>query len=366
MVLLMPPLTKSPAEHPTLRTLAALAGVSRTTVSLALRNHPSISPATADRVRTLAAEQGYRPDPAIAKLMQHMRMKRVNRCQSTLCALQLRASTPCMRDYPMAVLNGARSRAESLGFGLDVMAIDEAGVAPSRLQRILVNRGIEGLLLLPMRAPVRLGDLLDWSRFSAVSATSSVIAPRLNAAMPDQFGNMLLLCRRLAENGCKRIGFVTVTDQDARVDHRLLSAYSWHSHFGGGDALSPFIMPRYDPDLDAATLHEWIRQQRPDAIISETNFFLDQIASALPIRLRNRILWASPSMLAPNERFIGIIEHAPEVGAAAVEMLAAMVQRGERGLPSVPRTTLIGGEFFVPRNARLKRSVSWRGPVLYR
>jgi hypothetical protein len=39
-------------------------------------------------------------------------------------------------------------------------------------------------------------------------------------------------------------------------------------------------------------------------------------------------------------------------------MLAAMVQRGECGLPVTPRTTLIGGQFFVPRFNARKRAVS--------
>jgi hypothetical protein len=39
-------------------------------------------------------------------------------------------------------------------------------------------------------------------------------------------------------------------------------------------------------------------------------------------------------------------------------MLAAMVQRGETGLPATPRTTLIAGRFFLPssRRRRVRRS----------
>lgn len=341
----MPP---APASRPTLRTLAALAGVSPMTVSLALRNHPSLPAATRARLRKLAAAQGYRPDPAITKLMHHLRTRRAHRRQSTLCGLHLRLPGPTMFDYGTAVLNGARARADSLGFGFEVMAIDEPGVTPHRLQRILLNRGIEGLVLLPMREPVHLADLIDWTKFSAVSATPSVMSPRLNEAMPDLFGNMLLLCKELTELGCHRIGLVPIAEHDARIKHRVLAPFLWHSYFGGGGALPPLVMPQYDPD--PRILREWIAQHRPDAIITNGEFTVARIHEFLPARDRRRITLASTSLRTPQTaRFAGILDNGSEVGAAAVETLAAMVQRGETGLPITPRITLIGGQFFTPK-----------------
>jgi LacI family transcriptional regulator len=339
-----------------MRTLAALAGVSPMTVSLALRNHPSLPAATRARIRKLAAMHGYRPDPAVTKLMHHLRTSRARRRQSTLCGLCLR-SLGANLDYGAAVLSGARARADSLGFGFEVMAIDEPGVSPGRLQRILLNRGIAGLLLLPMREPVHLANFLDWTKFPAVSATPSVMSPRLNEAMPDLFGNMLLLCQKLTERGCRRLGLVPVAEHDFRIKHRVLAPFLWHSHFGGGGALPPLVIPQYDPDPQL--LRDWIAEHRPDAIITNGEFTVSRIHQFLLPRDRRRIRLASTTLHSPGAaRFIGILDNGFEVGAAAVEMLAAMVQRGECGLPVTPRTTLIGGQFFVPRFNARKRAVS--------
>lgn len=330
-----------------MRTLAALAGVSPMTVSLALRNHPSLSATTAARVRELAAAHGYRPDPAIAKLMHHLRTRRVHRPQATLCGLRLRWDATASH-YGAAVLDGARRRAESLGFGFDVVVIDEPGVTPRRIQRILVDRGVEGLLLLPMREPVNLAGLLDWSRFAAVSATPSVMTPALNQTMPDLFGNTLLLCRKLTERGCRRIGLVAIAEHDVRVNHRVLAAFLWYSHFGGGATVPPLVIPLYDPDPVA--LRTWVREQQPDAIITNAEFTLGRIAQLVESGRSPRITFASTTLLSPaTSRFSGIVDNGPEVGAAAVEVLAAMVQRGECGLPSTPRTTHIVGQFFSPK-----------------
>lgn len=320
------------------------------TVSLALRDHPSISLATRTRLKKLAAAQGYRPDPAIAKLMHHLRTRRAQRVQSTLCGLYLKPVVPKASqryDYPTEVLEGARDRADALGFRFDTILINEDGLTPRRLQRILISRGVDGVVLLPMSAPVRLAGLFDWSLFAAVAATSSVLTPRLNTAIPDQFGNMLMLCRELASRGLKRIGLVTLAEQDVRVDHRVMAVFAWHSRFGGGAAIPPFVMPRRE--TDKAALADWIKTQAPEAIISDSEVDLDRISALLTPKERRRIVWASTSLLPSVARYSGINEKASEVGAAAVESVAAMIQRGERGLPATPRTTLIAGEYFEPK-----------------
>ena len=53
----------SAARRPTIRTLAEALGVSRTTVSEALRNHPRVNLETRRRVQEWAQSAGYRFNP---------------------------------------------------------------------------------------------------------------------------------------------------------------------------------------------------------------------------------------------------------------------------------------------------------------
>lgn len=332
------------------------------TVSLALRNDPSISTATRARIRKLAAEQGYRPAPEISKLMHHLRTRRASRMQSTLCGLCLRRQPgllpPRAYDYTDIIIEGVRQRAHSLGFGFDVMLIDEEGLTPRRLQRILLSRGVDGVIMLPLARPMKLAELLDWSNFAAVAATSSVLTPRMNTAIPDQYGNMLLLCRELMNRGLRRMGLVTRAEQDVRVDHRVMAVYTWHNNYGGGVATPPLVMSGTTPD--PAELRSWIEQHQPQAIISDSEIDLDRLTDLLPPKIVQSITWASTNVLPEMAHYIGIDEKVAEVGAAAVESVAAMIQRGERGLPETPRTTLIAGEFFVPKAFRGRRNLNGR------
>lgn len=49
----------------TMSDVASVAGVHKSTVSLALRNQPKLNAATRERIRKIAAELGYQPDPML-------------------------------------------------------------------------------------------------------------------------------------------------------------------------------------------------------------------------------------------------------------------------------------------------------------
>ena len=66
--------------------IADRVGLSRSAVSLALRNHPSIPEATRERVRQAAAELGYRRNPLVAALMMQLRQPR-HRATATLALI---------------------------------------------------------------------------------------------------------------------------------------------------------------------------------------------------------------------------------------------------------------------------------------
>jgi LacI family transcriptional regulator len=57
-----------PTEKLTIRQIAKLAGVSRSTASRVLNNHPNVSPELREQVRKVISETGYEPDPIARSL----------------------------------------------------------------------------------------------------------------------------------------------------------------------------------------------------------------------------------------------------------------------------------------------------------
>ena len=157
---------------PTVRQLAELAGVSRTTVSLALRNHPSISLPTRERIRVLADTHGYVLDPLYARLMGQLRVRRADRPTEKLAFL---TSWPERDEWYQKAYNdrnyykGACERAAKLGYEIEVFWAKEPGMTARRLSKILHTRSIRGVIILPLSRPyghfhaglaaLRLGDL---------------------------------------------------------------------------------------------------------------------------------------------------------------------------------------------------------------
>jgi DNA-binding LacI/PurR family transcriptional regulator len=320
------------------------------TVSLALRNHPRISAATRELVQRTAARLGYRPDPTVAKLMHHLRVRRRPGFQASLAALTTiaeDAESPYLHD----ILRSARRRAEELGYGFTLFRIDDAAAQPA-LQRVLRSRGVEGLILLPVAIPRAFDALLEWAEFSVVTTTYGVLAPEFHRVVPHQFGNALAMCQQLARAGYRRIGLVLPAEHDLRVHHGFSAAVAWQNLIGGTEFVRPLIHGGALPA--AAEVRAWFARERPDVIIAAGDKECRPIAQQLGLRVPGRIGFASAHK-AGRSVFAGIEERPAEIGATAIELLAGMIQRGEKGIPAVPKVTMIDGRWVEGRSVRGSR-----------
>ncbi|MBC7366137.1 MAG: LacI family DNA-binding transcriptional regulator [Undibacterium sp.] len=337
------------ASRPTLRSLAAEAGVSPMTVSLALRHSREVSVATRRRLQRLAARRGYRPDPTITKLMHHLRARVPARFKASICGLKQGWADERIRagNYVLRLEHGLRERADALGYGLNVLDIDDYP-APGQLERVLLSRGIEGLVVMPLRCPCDLTALLDWQAFSTVSATPSLSAPKFHSVMPHHFENMLEACAELTRSGFRRIGLALTKDWDQRVHHRWSGGLAWHNLFGGRPPVAPFIDPQTGPNVTPQAFFAWIGAERPDVILCETH---DRAAFSVMLKslsARRRPVIATLNW--PNPPATEGIDQRPErIGAVVIEVLAGMLTRGEKGVPALPNTTMIDGRWAVGR-----------------
>lgn len=325
--------------RPTLRDVALKAGVSAMTVSRALGNRYGIAPETRARIERIAGKLGYRPDPEIAKLMHHVRTRHRPRFHSLICGLTNRA--PALDEpYTRAVAEGAQRRAAEIGHAFTVLPIPADPAEWPGLQRILRTRGAQGLLLLPQNEPIDLTKLIEWREFAVVAATTSVTAPAVHRVAPDVFGNSLLICRELTARGYRRIGFVTSTRHDLRLQHAADAAAIWHGQRESAHAVPPLILPEADPGL----LQQWFRRTRPDVLVGSNPGELQWISRVLKLRVPGRIATVCLTTTGPLAKEVsGIDERPAAIGAAAVDMLAGMLVRRDQGLPKIPTSTVVSG-----------------------
>ena len=112
------PHSESPQKVVTIRDIAVGSGFSNATVSMALRNHPSISEKTRQLVREVADRMGYRANPLMAAHWEAVRSRKPPGFRSVIAILNDWESAPSMGSYPWLapVYAALRDRANALGY----------------------------------------------------------------------------------------------------------------------------------------------------------------------------------------------------------------------------------------------------------
>jgi DNA-binding LacI/PurR family transcriptional regulator len=322
---------------PTVRSIAAKAGVSATTVALALKNAPRIPPATRKRIQAIAKNAGYRPDPAVRKLMLHLRTRREHRLRANIAVLVPHPSAP--QYFSASLLNGIKTRAQNLGYAVSTLPFLNRRPDIVALQRMLRSRGIEGVIFAPLELPQALDAGFDFSDLSVVAATSSVLHPRFHAVMPNHYDNMIMACESLARIALTKIGLAISQNHDERVRHRTAGAIAWNMLF----KKTPMAAPLVAREMSDSDIFAWLKNEQPDAVVADHDFER-RLAALLPLAphpATKLITLNWPSRFTP----LGIDQRETEIGVAAVDVLSGMIERGEKGIPRNPRVTMIDGRW---------------------
>lgn len=323
----------------TMRDVAARAGVSRMTVSLALRNHPSLPSETRQRVRALAEQMGYRPNPGHSEVMARIRAGKRLRQAGNLAFLTGFATRDGWReDLFVSVFQGARDRAAQLGYGLEEVWIKQPGMTGQRLTTVLGARGIRGLILGPLS--VSRGHVsLDWSQFAVVAVGYSVWRPDVSRAVSHNFQNALIALRELRRLRYHRIGFATTTAFNERINYQAIGAFlAFEQRPSRVERVPPLLLPR----LNEASARRWFEKHRPEAVLY-SGVPLDTWLRNWGVQVPQDVAIANLSCARGTGRYAGIDPCSQDLGAAAVDLVVRKVQRNELGIPTRPETVMIPG-----------------------
>lgn len=337
------PKTK-PKGRVSLRDIAAAANVCLMTVSLSLRDNPKISSSTRERVKKLARELGYHPDPEISRLMKRLRISRTARGTTSLAILDFYPRLDFAElSYHRRIRQGILARAEALGFAVSQFQAAAYKFNLGHILKLVRNRGIDGLILFPsVVAPLTLDPAADWRDLSVVCVTNSILSPRFHSVVPHQFANMMRLIEAMKEHGRHKISAVIEESFDERTAHHFTAAMNWHGH-GRRILIVPNAVSAAGK---TALIARWIAKHDSDMVFAQSP---ESVIQALA-RLRRRQATVVAALGTPNnDQFSYLNEHPEVVGSAAIELLAGMMYYHETGVPQHPRMTMIDGELRLDR-----------------
>lgn len=315
----------------TLQDVAQQSGVHRTTVSLALRDHPRIPAATREKVKAVAARLGYRVNPLVAALMQSRRLGQPVKHMTLAYVTNYPTRygwKPVHHDRP-DFYPGAVTRARELGYNLEDFWLAEPGMTPHRFCDILAARNIHGLII--GRLPPGQNSLaLDWQRFSCVALGLTLRSPVLHHVTENHFDTVWQAMQRCLDRGYRRVGFVFSEANDSpRVGDRWLGAFLRQQlNFPVKDRLAPCpAVP-----ADETCFARWFARARPDAIIATharpVLGWLKRLGAKVPRDVGVVDLEDHPQLDCAGVRY-----EPAKVGALAVEMLVGLLHRNETGVP---------------------------------
>ncbi len=325
----------------TLQDVAARAGVHRTTVSLALRDHPSIPSETRRRIKAIAEELGYRANPLVTALMRSRRTGKAVKH----AVLAYVTNHPTRYGWRPPELNepdffpGAVERAKDLGYKLEHFWMAEPAMTPARLSDILSARGIHGVLI--GRLPEGLHQLdLAWERFSCVALGLTLEVPRLHHVGENHFFTARHSMQQCLQRDYRRVGFAFTTPNNyPRVGDRWLGGYySQQRLLASADRVTPY---EKGPDRDAFL--KWFERWRPDAILASRADRAIAWLREADVRVPRDVGVVDLRNEQPGLGHAGVFYVPSRVGALAVEMLVGLIYRQEIGVPEYPHEVLLPG-----------------------
>ena len=344
----------------TMADIAKRAGVHVTTVSLALRNHPSLPEGTRERLRKLAESMGYRPDPGLRALMSYRRNLRQRREVQTLAYVTNWDTRWAWKEFPahVAFFNGASERAQELGYAFEHFWLGEPQLCERRLGDILYARGIGGMVLASHRYDKDVRLDFDWSRLAAVKIDYFPHEPQLHIVTNDQRSILRLAMRQVMAAGYERVGLVLHADWDFGSDFGMSTGFiEAQQAVQPSERIPICYIEKSTPPPDeqwggrapSKALGAWIKKHRPDAVIGFGPAVLPQLQE-LGIEVPRDIAFADMFLTPTDGSIAGVRHNCQRVGALAVELLAGQLQTNSYGLPLFPTTTLVAGTWIDGRS----------------
>lgn len=327
----------------TQKQVAEAAGVHSTTVSMVFRNHPSIPKETQKRIRKLAAEMDYVHDPMLSALAAYRTSHRPVAFHGTLAWITNSGENCDWRASPhfTECFKGIVARAREYGYKIEEFDIYKYHKYPKRLASILNSRNVQGIFLCPQPSAHTVIDF-PWDGFSVVTFGYSLSEPKVHTVAFAFYYSIRVVLEKVYAKGYKRVGLVLDHTDDARLDHQVMAGYLLFEHqLSCRTKIKPLVSNyRQQPDL----LKAWIEEERPDAIVCQ-DWRVWELLHDLGFNPPEDIGLACAGFPVIAKGLSGIQENGIELANSAVDLLAGMIQSGERGVPAKANYILRKGDW---------------------
>lgn len=320
-------------RFPVMADVARLAKCDPSTVSLALRDDPRISAATKERVRRAAEEIGYKVHPMVAAWVARKRARRP--AQRAVPLAFLTSHPPGVawgrKEHFAQIFEGARERVADFGYRLTEFRLADYRDNPAALNRVWLTRAVQGVIIGPTLQRHSL-DGIDWERFSVVTIGYALQSPAVHRVTEDHYIGMKLAFEACLARGHRRIGLAITGRHHSLRRERWLGAYlvEQHRHLTPGERVPVLERGEGANEERTEAAAAWLRLHHPEVVLADEPTLWEPLG--VP---------ALGFAIAGMEPAPGVHENNRGIGRHAADLLVALLQRNERGLPASRQTVLV-------------------------
>jgi LacI family transcriptional regulator len=354
--------------------VARVAGVHNTTVSLSLRNCPSIPETTRKRIRAIADKLGYAPDPTLQALVAYRKGRGTSRPRETIAYVTNWSSCWGWRALPAheRAFIGAKRKAAECGYQLEHFWLGEPGMNQRRMGSMLYHRGIRGVLVAAHRQTEEELTEIDWSRLSAVKIGCHPHGPALHRVVDDHGGMIQLAMRSIRESGFGRIGLVTTQGWDDSSGRAWSGAFMIERanqpasqripifKFARGEHDWPGGQAARQAQGELAAMAKWLRDYRPEVVVGYSQAVLGKLGQ-LGMSVPKDVAFVDLCLDQVDYQVAGVRQNGEISGEVAVTTLVGQLQRNLCGLPGVCTTTMVAGTWCKGASLPVARKVEGLG-----
>lgn len=338
-------------------------GLSKNTVSLALRGDPAIRASTRDRIRKAAEKLGYQPNAVVSQLMAQLRTSCTPRFQAKLALVNAHHDPKAFRNHATipAYVAGCERRGLKLGYSFDRFWLHDPELKAESWLRIFRARGIKGIIIVGLmdhnQLPPELAPV--WAAFSCVVTGVRTRGPALSFSCVDHHDLVIQAFDHSLALGYRRPALVLDERIDLLVEGRFSGAMLTAQKLLPAARRVPAFLEIQPARNDPKLFPHWLDRHRPDVLLSLYNVVFPWLKTH-GWRVPQDVGVIQLEWRASHPEIAGFNQHNDIVGEAAVDMVVGQIHRNESGVPAFPRATLIGATWVdggsVQNKAALKLS----------
>ena len=321
--------------------IADAAAVSKSAVSLALRNDPRIPESTRLRIQEIAEKMGYQRNPVVDTLMSQLRAGRQPGFQANLALINCAPFEDLDSNETFKRLReGVLGRSEKLGYGVEEFWFQKPNLRAERLKQILDTRGIRGIVLIGILGLDAVDDekfALFYNDFACAVIGTAQLNKQINCSTNDQYLTARRATRKVLEMGYRRPILAVPEADDAVLENK----------FSAGFYSIAKSLPKRD-QLEAISLDiehtkeaiELIKARKADVIITNQSRFHQALMDS-GMRIPEEVGLVHLDWHAGLKEMAGMRQNNKVVGQVGVDLVVGQLQRNEFGAQEFPQVVEI-------------------------